>query len=153
MPIAGQLNSFQRIGLPIDYVTRRNAPIVAVTSRERVCKAVQPDRLTIAVAGTPAELNLRPRPSALTSPKPAAPPANSHRLWMARKGGLRPPRLIGCGMPDRRLHRLADLAFAALPRVTYDAALKQAQMQFQWLRDQHAATGSNSSICRSAAPT
>jgi hypothetical protein len=56
-------------------------------------------------------------------------------------------------MPDRRLHRLADLAFAALPRVTYDAALKQAQMQFQWLRDQHAATGSNSSICRSAAPT
>jgi zinc protease len=74
--IAGQLNSFQRIGLPIDYVTRRNALINAVTIEDvkRVsARLFNSDRLTIVVAGTPVEPNMRPRPSAAENPKPAAP--------------------------------------------------------------------------------
>lgn len=74
--IAGQLNSFQRIGLPIDYVTRRNALIGAVTIEDvkRVsARLFSSDRLTIVVAGTPVEPNSRPRPSAPANPKPAKP--------------------------------------------------------------------------------
>jgi zinc protease len=53
--IAAQLNSFQRSGLPIDYVTRRNGLINALTL-EDVRRATQhlfdPSRLTVVVAGT-----------------------------------------------------------------------------------------------------
>lgn len=73
--IAGQLSSFQRIGLPIDYVTRRNALISAVTIDDvkRVsARLFDPTKMTIIVAGTPVEPNARPRPSAPVG-RPKAP--------------------------------------------------------------------------------
>jgi zinc protease len=52
--IAAQLNSFQREGLPIDYVSRRNSLINALTL-EDVRRAAQrlfnPARLAVVVAG------------------------------------------------------------------------------------------------------
>jgi zinc protease len=53
--IAAQLNSFQRAGLPADYIVNRNALIEAVTVDDvkRVSKRLfNPARLTIVVAGT-----------------------------------------------------------------------------------------------------
>src|SRR6185312_10935758 len=45
--IAGQLSAFQRVGLPIDYVTKRNALITAVTAAD--------------VKRVSAKLSIRPR--------------------------------------------------------------------------------------------
>ncbi|HWY63396.1 MAG TPA: insulinase family protein [Rhizomicrobium sp.] len=56
--IASQLNTFQRQGLDIGYVARRNGLIQAVTLDDikRVAKKLyDPARLTVVVAGTPAE--------------------------------------------------------------------------------------------------
>jgi zinc protease len=76
--IAGQLNSFQRIGLPLDYVTKRNALIGAITIDDvkRVsAKLFNPQRMTIIVAGSPVEPKGRPKPSAPKAPAPAKPAA------------------------------------------------------------------------------
>ena len=54
--IATQLNSFQRDGLAVDYVVKRNALIQAVTLEQVNAMAKRyfvPDRLTVVVAGTP----------------------------------------------------------------------------------------------------
>lgn len=56
--IAAQLNSFQRVGLPRDYITKRNALIEAVTQADirRVAKRLfDPAKLTIVVGGTYSE--------------------------------------------------------------------------------------------------
>lgn len=56
--IAGQLNAFQRAGLAVDYVARRNSLINAVTLDDvrRVAKKYfDPKRLTVVVAGTMTE--------------------------------------------------------------------------------------------------
>lgn len=53
--IANQLNAFQRSGLPVDYVAKRNSLIEAVTLddvRRVARKYFDPKRLTIVVAGT-----------------------------------------------------------------------------------------------------
>jgi zinc protease len=53
--ISGQLNAFQRAGLPVDYITKRNALINAVTVDDvrRVAKKLfDPSHLTVVVAGT-----------------------------------------------------------------------------------------------------
>ncbi len=53
--IAAQLNSFQRSGLPIDYVARRNGLIDALTLddvRRAARRLFDPARLTVVVAGT-----------------------------------------------------------------------------------------------------
>jgi len=53
--IASQLNAFQRSGLPIDYVTRRNGLINALTLddvRRAAQRLFDPSRLTVVVAGT-----------------------------------------------------------------------------------------------------
>ncbi len=53
--IAGQLSAFQRAGMPVDYVTKRNSLINAVTLDDvkRVAKQYfDPKRLTVVVAGT-----------------------------------------------------------------------------------------------------
>jgi zinc protease len=53
--IASQLATFQRAGLPVDYLTKRNALIDAVTIDDvrRVAKRLfDPARLTVVVAGT-----------------------------------------------------------------------------------------------------
>ena len=52
---AAQLNTFQSIGLPADYVQTRNAKIEAVTVEDvkRVAKCLfNPDKLTVVVAGS-----------------------------------------------------------------------------------------------------
>jgi len=52
--IAAQLNTFQREGLPLDYVARRNSLIDAVTlddARRAARRLFNPARLTIVVAG------------------------------------------------------------------------------------------------------
>ena len=52
--IASQLNTFQREGLPLDYVARRNSLIDAVTlddARRAARRLFNPARLTIVVAG------------------------------------------------------------------------------------------------------
>jgi len=53
--IAGQLSAFQRAGMPVDYVARRNSLINAVTLDDvkRVAKKwFDPKRMTVVVAGT-----------------------------------------------------------------------------------------------------
>ena len=53
--IAGQLSSFQRSGMPVDYVAKRNSLINAITLDDvkRVAKNYfDPKRMTIVVAGT-----------------------------------------------------------------------------------------------------
>ncbi|MBN9546823.1 MAG: insulinase family protein [Alphaproteobacteria bacterium] len=81
--IASQLGTFQRQGLDIGYVARRNALIQAVTLDEvnRVAKRLfDPARLTVVVAGTPAEGKTAPqtakppvRPAPQVPPQSAAP--------------------------------------------------------------------------------
>jgi zinc protease len=80
--IASQLSAFQRQGLDIGYVARRNSMIQAVTLDDikRVSKRLfDPARLTVVVAGTPVEGRKAPeRPQVPVRPTPppaAAPPA------------------------------------------------------------------------------
>jgi zinc protease len=71
--IAAQLGAFQRQGLDIGYVSRRNALIQAVTLEDvkRAAKRIfDPARLTVVVAGTP--VNGKP---ATQKPKPPVRPA------------------------------------------------------------------------------
>ncbi len=70
--IAAQLGVFQRQGLDIGYVSRRNALIEAVTLQDirRVAKRLfDPAHLTVVVAGTP----VKAKP-AMRAPQPPAPP-------------------------------------------------------------------------------
>jgi len=53
--IAGQLNAFQRAGMPVDYIAKRNSLINAVTIDDvkRIAKKYfDPKRMTVVVAGT-----------------------------------------------------------------------------------------------------
>ena len=53
--IAAQLNAFQRAGLPIEYVARRNGLIEALTLddvRRAARRLYDPARLTVVVAGS-----------------------------------------------------------------------------------------------------
>jgi zinc protease len=79
--IAAQLGTFQRQGLDIGYVARRNALIQAVTLEDvkRVAKRIfDPARLTVVVAGTPVDgkpAAQRPRPPVRPA-EPSATPAS-----------------------------------------------------------------------------
>jgi zinc protease len=79
--IAAQLNTFQRQNLDIGYVAKRNSLIEAVTLADvnRVAKKLyDPARLTVVVAGSPAEGKAPERPQAPVRPTPppaANPPA------------------------------------------------------------------------------
>jgi zinc protease len=77
--IANQLGAFQRVGLPIDYVSKRNALINTVTLDDikRVAKRLfSPEKLTIVIGGSlqgpPAKP--KPLPGAGKPPLPAQPP-------------------------------------------------------------------------------
>jgi zinc protease len=77
--IAAQLGVFQRQGLDIGYVSRRNALIDAVTLQDikRVAKRLfDPAHLTVVVAGTPVKAKpagqVAPPQAPATEPKPAA---------------------------------------------------------------------------------
>jgi zinc protease len=77
--IAGQMNAFQRAGLGIDYLAKRNALINAVTTDDvkRAAKRLfNPQRMTVVVAGTMegAAGPLRPMPGT-DKPAPIATPA------------------------------------------------------------------------------
>jgi len=81
--IADQLNTFQRIGLPVDYVRKRNALIDAVTLDDvkRVAKRLyNPAKLTVVVGGSPGA------PGAAT---PAAPPPHGASQTAAPHAMLR----------------------------------------------------------------
>jgi len=77
--IASQLGTFQRQGLDIGYVARRNALIQAVTLDDvrRVSKRLfDPARLTVVVAGTPVEgksVPQNPKPPVRPTPPPVVP--------------------------------------------------------------------------------
>jgi zinc protease len=78
--IANQLGTFQRIGLPIDYIVKRNALINAVTLNDvkRVAKRLfSPEKLTIVIGGSlkgpPAKT--KPLPGIGKPPVPAKPPS------------------------------------------------------------------------------
>ena len=77
--IAAQLGTFQRQGLDIGYVARRNALIQAVTLDDvkRVSKRLfDPARLTVVVAGTPVEgraVPQTPEPPVRPTPPPVVP--------------------------------------------------------------------------------
>jgi zinc protease len=77
--IASQLGTFQREGLDIGYVARRNALIQAVTLDDvkRVSKRLfDPARLTVVVAGTPVEgraVPPTPKPPVRPTPPPTVP--------------------------------------------------------------------------------
>jgi len=78
--IAAQLGAFQRQGLDIGYITRRNALIQAVTLEDvkRAAKRIfDPARLTVVVAGTPVNGKpAAPKPKPPVRPaEPSAPPA------------------------------------------------------------------------------
>jgi zinc protease len=71
--IAAQLSTFQRQGLDIGYVARRNSLIQAVTLDDvnRVVKKLyDPARLTVVVAGSPVEGRATERPKAPVRPTP-----------------------------------------------------------------------------------
>jgi zinc protease len=71
--IAAQLSTFQRQGLDIGYVARRNSLIQAVSLDDvkRVSKRLfDPARLTVVVAGSPAEGRAPERPQAPVRPTP-----------------------------------------------------------------------------------
>jgi zinc protease len=54
--IVGELNGFQQVGLPVDYIQKRNALIDAVTSADvkRAAKRIfNPRAMTIVIGGTP----------------------------------------------------------------------------------------------------
>jgi zinc protease len=78
--ISSQLNAFQRAGLPIDYIQKRNALINAVTLDDvkRVSQRLfSPDRLTMVIGGSlggPAA-KTTPMPGVDKPPQPAQPPA------------------------------------------------------------------------------
>lgn len=76
--IANQMNSFQRVGLPIDYIAKRNALINAVTLNDvkRVARRLfKPDKLTIVIAGTVQGAPVATKPLAAGKPPtPAQPP-------------------------------------------------------------------------------
>ena len=81
--IASQLGTFQRQGLDIGYVARRNALIQAVTLDDvkRVAKRLfDPARLTVVVAGTPVEgksVPQNPKPPVRPTPPPVVPTQGS----------------------------------------------------------------------------
>jgi zinc protease len=82
--IAAQLSTFQRQGLDVGYVARRNSLIEAVSLKDvnRVAKRLfDPARLTVVVAGTPIETGQAPErraaPVRPTPPPAASPPAGS----------------------------------------------------------------------------
>jgi zinc protease len=79
--IASQLGTFQRQGLDIGYVARRNALIQAVTLDDvnRVAKRLfDPVRLTVVVAGTPVDGKAAPQtPKPPVRPAPMPPPQGS----------------------------------------------------------------------------
>ncbi|MDR3528230.1 MAG: pitrilysin family protein, partial [Rhizomicrobium sp.] len=64
--IASQLNSFQQLGLPLDYLDRR-ADLIAAVSREDVRRVARrlfdPEKLTIVVAGSLPTRNTEPADS------------------------------------------------------------------------------------------
>jgi len=74
--ITGQLNAFQRVGLPVDYVQKRNALIDAVTAddvKRVAARLFNPARLTIVVGGSlEAAKAQAARPAKLGTLKPPA---------------------------------------------------------------------------------
>jgi zinc protease len=53
--IAAQLNTFQRAGLPIEYVTRRNGIIAALTLEQvkrAAARLFDPKRMTVVIGGS-----------------------------------------------------------------------------------------------------
>ena len=53
--IAAQLNAFERVGLPLDYVSRRNGLIAALTLdqvKRAAARLFDPARLTVVVGGS-----------------------------------------------------------------------------------------------------
>jgi hypothetical protein len=76
--IANQMNSFQRVGLPIDYIAKRNGLINAVTLNDvhRVARRLfTSDKLTIVIAGTLQGAAVAAKPiGAGKPPAPAQPP-------------------------------------------------------------------------------
>jgi len=90
--IASQLGTFQRQGLDIGYVSRRNALIQAVTLDDvkRVSKRLfDPARLTVIVAGTPVEG--RPVPQTPKPPVRPTPPPLAQQQGGATAQGTVPP--------------------------------------------------------------
>jgi zinc protease len=78
--IVTQLNSFQRVGLPIDYIVKRNALIDAVTVDDvkRVAKRLfNANKMTIVVGGSMqgSPARTKPLPGGGKPPAPAQPPA------------------------------------------------------------------------------
>jgi zinc protease len=76
---AAQLGTFQRQNLDIGYVARRNSLIQAVTLADvkRVAKKLfDPSRLTVVIAGTPAD-SARPAPEVPRAPVRPSPPPES----------------------------------------------------------------------------
>lgn len=70
--IAAQLNSFQREGLPIEYVARRNGLINALTLddvRRAARRLFNPARLTVVVAGAPPVAKKSVKPGKTATPR------------------------------------------------------------------------------------
>jgi zinc protease len=70
--IAAQLNSFQREGLPIEYVTRRNGLINALTLddvRRTARRLFNPTRLVVVVAGAPPVAKKSAKPGQTARPR------------------------------------------------------------------------------------
>lgn len=70
--IAAQLNSFQRDSLPLDYVSRRNSLINALTLedvRRAARRLFNPARLTVVVAGTAPTADISSRPNKTGRPR------------------------------------------------------------------------------------
>jgi zinc protease len=93
--ISSQINAFQRAGLAIDYIQKRNALIDAVTLADvkRVSQRLfSPDKLTIVIGGSPegAPAKTKPMPAAGKPPQPAEPPAKPEQA-ATKTPGRKPP--------------------------------------------------------------
>jgi zinc protease len=91
--VASQLSAFQRQGLDVGYIARRNSLIEAVTLDDvrRVSKKLfDPAKLTVVVAGTPVEGRQAPeRPKAPV--RPAPPPVASVQAPANPAAPVQPP--------------------------------------------------------------
>jgi zinc protease len=79
--IAAQLNAFQRVGLPVDYVQKRNGLINAVTLDDvkRVAhRLYEPSKLSFVVAGSLAGDSAEPAPAAPPRSPAPSPAAQKH---------------------------------------------------------------------------
>jgi zinc protease len=119
--IANQLNSFQRVGLGVDYIQKRNALINAVTLDDikRVAKRLfNPAKMTITIGGSlqGAAVAAKPMPGAGKPPVPAQPPPKPSAPKTGTPEPKPPVAATTAAKPKEQTHTPAATAPGGNPR-------------------------------------